>query len=168
MKTTQEYASVIDKTNMIESFHQRLLGDYGYQEEQIGVNVEIAHNLSVDLAIWKNRGDKKNNRFPDICVTILCKMEYIKIDSKSVQSMLYALKHPSLRFVVVHNLKETKVFLIDDKKHGCLEQIADFPKAVDILDNFSLSSFIAKMRNSSKNSLIQAFGKCHNVIRNAI
>lgn len=166
MKTTQEYASVIDKTNMIESFHQRLLGDYGYQEEQIGVNVEIAHNLSVDLAIWKNRGDKKNNRFPDICVTILCKMEYIKIDSKSVQSMLYALKHPSLRFVVVHNLKETKVFLIDDKKHGCLEQIADFPKAVDILDNFSLSSFIAKMRNSSKNSLIQAFGKCHNVIRN--
>ena len=29
--------SNIDKTQMIESFRQRLLGDYGFKEEQIGM-----------------------------------------------------------------------------------------------------------------------------------
>ena len=76
--------SNMDKTQMIESFQQRLLGDYGYQDEQIGKNVEISHDFSVDLAIWKNGDDKKNNRLPDICVTILCKMEHVKIDKKDV------------------------------------------------------------------------------------
>lgn len=45
--------SNMDKSQMIESFQQRLLGDYGYQDEQIGKNVEISHDFSVDLAIWK-------------------------------------------------------------------------------------------------------------------
>ena len=31
--------SNMDKTQMIEGFQQRLLGDYGYQDEQIGKNV---------------------------------------------------------------------------------------------------------------------------------
>ena len=158
--------SKIDKTQMIESFRQRLLGDYGYQEDQIGMNVEIYQDFSVDLAIWKNEDDKKNNRLPDICVTILCKMEHIKIDKKDVQGAFLSSRNNSLRFVVVHNLKETKVFLIDDKKNGCLEQIADFPKATDVVDEVLLNLFVTKMRNSSKESLIQAFGKCHNYIRN--
>ena len=70
----EKQLSKTDTTQMIESFHQRLLGDYGYQEEQIGMNVDISQDFSVDLAIWKNEDDKKNNRLPDICVTILCKM----------------------------------------------------------------------------------------------
>lgn len=113
----EKQLSKTDKTQMIESFHQRLLGDYGYQEEQIGINVEISQDFSVDLAIWKNEDDKKNNRLPDICVTILCKMEHIKIDKKDVQGVFLSLRNNSLRFVVVHNLKETKVFLSDDKKN---------------------------------------------------
>ena len=162
----EKQLSKTDKTQMIESFHQRLLGDYGYQEEQIGMNVEISQDFSVDLAIWKNEDDKKNNRLPDICVTILCKMEHIKIDKKDVQGVFLSLRNNSLRFVVVHNLKETKVFLSDDKKTGSLEQIADFPKAADVGDDAMLNSFVTKMRNSSKEALIQAFGKCHNYIRN--
>lgn len=158
--------SIIDKTKMTESFYQRLVGDYGYQEGQIGRHVEISHGLFVDLALWKNGDDKKANRLPDICVTILCKMEHVKIDQKNIEAAFYASKHSSLRFVVVHNLKETKVFLVDDKRNGALEQIADFPKAEDINDNSSLDAFVAKMRNSSKEALIQAFGKCHNLIRN--
>lgn len=158
--------SIIDKTKMIESFRLRLLGDYGYNEEQIGIKIEISHDFVVDLALWKNEDDKKANRLPDICVTILCKMEHIKIDQKEVEGAWLASKHSSLRFIVVHNLKETKVFLVDDNKNGNLEQIADFPKAIDIKDNISLDAFVAKMRNSSKESLIQAFGKCHNFIRN--
>lgn len=158
--------SKIDKVQMIESFRQRLLGDYGYQEGQIGMNVKLSHDFSVDLAIWKNEDDRKNNRLPDICVTILCKIEHVKIDKKDIQGICLVSRHTSLRFVVVHNLKETKVFLIDDKRNGNLEQIADFPKAVDVADETSLSTFVAKMRNSSKEALIQAFGKCHNFIRN--
>lgn len=158
--------SNIDKTQMIESFQQRLLGDYGYQDEQIGRNVEISHDFSVDLAIWKNGDDKKNNRLPDICVTILCKMEHVKIDKKDVHGVFLTSMHSSLRFVVMHNLKETKVFLIDDKKSGALEQIADFPKAADVANDTLLGAFVAKMRNSSKEALLQAFGKCHNFIRN--
>lgn len=162
----EKQLSKTDKTQMIESFHQRLLGDYGYQEEQIGMNVEISQDFSVDLAIWKNEDDKKNYRLPDICVTILCKMEHIKIDKKDVQGVFFSSRNNSLRFVVVHNLKETKVFLIDDKKTGSFEQIADFPKAADVGDDAMLNSFVTKMRNSSKEALIQAFGKCHNYIRN--
>lgn len=159
-------SSNIDKTKMIESFRQRLLGDYGYQEEQIGMDVELSKDFCVDLAIWKNGDDKKNYRIPDICVTILCKMEHIRIDKKDVHGVILTSKHSSLRFVVMHNLKETKVFLIDDNKNGGLEQIADFPKATDIANDTQLRSFVTKMRNSSKEALIQAFGKCHNFIRN--
>lgn len=164
--TVEKQISKIDKTQMIESFHQRLLGDYGYQEEQIGKNVEISQDFCADLAIWRNGADRKNNRLPDIYVTILCKMEHIKIDKKDVEVAFLASKHTSLRFVVMHNLKETKVFLIDDKKPGCLEQIADFPKAIDVGNETLLNLFVTKMRNSSKEALIQAFGKCHNFIRN--
>lgn len=44
-------------------------------------------------------------------------MEHIKIDKKDVQGVFLSLRNNSLRFVVVHNLKETKVFLSDDKKN---------------------------------------------------
>lgn len=162
----EKNVSNIDKTQMIESFRQRLLGDYSYKEEQIGMDVELSKDFCVDLAIWKNGDDKKNNRLPDICVTILCKMEHIKIDKKDVHGAFLVSKHSSLRFVVMHNLKETKVFLIDDKKNGALKQIADFPKASDVSNDTLLDAFVAKMRNSSKEALIQAFGKCHNFIRN--
>lgn len=158
--------SNIDKTQMIESFRQRLLGDYGFKEEQIGMNVKLSKDFCVDLAIWKNWDGMKNNRLPDICVTILCKMEHLKIDKKDVHGVILTSKHPSLCFVVVHNLKETRVFLIDDKKNGTFEQIADFPKATDITNDMLLGAFVTKMRNSSKEALIQAFGKCHNFIRN--
>lgn len=56
----EENVSNIDKTQMIESFRQRLLGDYGYKEEQIGMDVEHSKDFCVDLAIWKNVDDKKN------------------------------------------------------------------------------------------------------------
>lgn len=158
--------SNIDKTQMIESFRQRLLGDYGFKEEQIGMNVKLSKDFCIDLAIWKNGDGKKNNRLPDICVTILCKMEHLKIDKKDVHGVILTSKHSSLCFVVVHNLKETRVFLIDDKKNGTFEQIADFPKATDIANDMLLGAFVTKMRNSSKEALIQAFGKCHNFIRN--
>ena len=158
--------SNIDKTQMIESFRQRLLGDYGFKEEQIGMNVKLSKDFCIDLAIWKNGDGKKNNRLPDICVTILCKMEHLKIDKKDVDGVILTSKHSSLCFVVVHNLKETRVFLIDDKKNGTFEQIADFPKATDIANDMLLGAFVTKMRNSSKEALIQAFGKCHNFIRN--
>lgn len=158
--------SNMDKTQMIESFRQRLLGDYGFKEEQIGMNVKLSKDFCIDLAIWKNGDGKKNNRLPDICVTILCKMEHLKIDKKDVHGVILTSKHSSLCFVVVHNLKETRVFLIDDKKNGTFEQIADFPKATDIANDMLLGAFVTKMRNSSKEALIQAFGKCHNFIRN--
>lgn len=47
-----------------------------------------------------------------------------------------------------------------------MEQIADFPKATDVANDMLLEAFVTKMRNSSKEALIQAFGKCHNYIRN--
>ena len=94
--------SNMDKTQMIESFQQRLLGDYGYQDEQIGKNVEISHDFSVDLAIWKNGDDKKNNRLPDICVTILCKMEHVKIDKKDVHGAFLTCISPLQRKVLTH------------------------------------------------------------------
>lgn len=118
------------------------------------------------MALWKTEDDKNANRLPDICVTILCKMEHVKINKKDVEGAWLASKNSSLRFVVVHNLKETKVILIDDKKNGGLEQIADFPKAIDAKDSLALEAFVAKMRKSSKESLLQAFAKCHNFIRN--
>lgn len=158
--------SFMGKTKMIENFHMRLLGDYGYEEGQIGKNVEISHDFFVDLAIWKSVDDKVTHCLPDICVSILCKMEHIKINQREIEEVIIASKYSPLRFVVVHNLKETRVFFVDSKKNGTLEQIADFPKAVDIKDFQSLNSFVTKMRNSSKESLIQAFGKCHNLIRN--
>lgn len=163
---TENCNSIMDKTKMIENFYMRLLGDYGYKKGQIEKNVEVSHDFFVDLAIWKSEDDKIIHRLPDICVSILCKMEHIKIDHRDIEDVIIATSFSSLRFVVVHNLKETKVFFIDDKKNGNLEQIADFPKAIDLKNRQTLDAFVDKMRSSSKESLIQAFGKCHNLIRN--
>lgn len=159
-------ASDIDNTQMKESFRLRLLGDYGYQEDQIGMDVKLSKDYCVDLAIWKNGDDKKNHCQPEIYVTILCKMEHVKIDPKDVQTAYFASNHTSLRFIVIHNLKETKVFLVDGTRKDSLEQIADFPKAAEVAKESLLDSFVSKMRNSSKEALIQAFARCHNIIRN--
>lgn len=151
---------------LIEAFYQRLMSSYGYLAGQLGKEVAITDEAEADIAIWRTTESKKRQLIPEICVVVICREEHIKIDANNY---LTAFKESSLgtvNFFVLHNLKETKVFYLDDAHGGAVEQFCDFPKAIDIADDNVLNAFVDRMRQNSKESLLAAFSKSHNIIRN--
>lgn len=155
-----------EKEIMVEDFYQRLLVGYGYDSKQMDRNVMIQPNFKADIAIWRTASAKKKGTLPDVCVIVMCRAEHIRIHSEEYLGEYQNTPLTASNFFVAHNMKETKVFYLDDSHPGSVEQFADFPKAQDVLNEASLNTFVSKMRNCTKDSLLQAFSKCHNIIRN--
>ena len=153
--------------NLVEAFYKRLQDAYGYSHEQMGRNITIGANIQADIAIWRSSEARNRQCIPDICVIVICKEEHIKIDANNFLDAYKQNVISSVNFFVFHNLKETKVFLLDSKHPmGSVERIGDFPKIDDVLTDEALQSFIQRMRHNTKNALLQAFEHCHNIIRN--
>lgn len=158
-----------DKTekSLSDAFYQRLIDAYGYVPEQLGRNVSVGNTAKADIAIWRSSDAKSHHSIPDICVVVLCLEEHIKIDANKYLASFKEDAVGTVNFFVLHNLKETKVFLLDSSHPmGGVERIGDFPKATDVKTNDSINCFINRMRRNTKESLLKAFDRCHNIVRN--
>lgn len=156
-----------NEIGLIDAFYQRLVASYGYLPEQLARNVSIDETAHADIAIWRTAEAKNRQSVPDICVVVICKEEHIRIDANNYLESFKEASIGTVNFFVLHNLKETKVFLLDSSHPmGGVERIGDFPKASEVLTDESISSFIRRMRRNTKEALLNAFDKCHNIVRN--
>lgn len=157
----------IQQNNLTDAFYKRLIDAYGYVPEQLGRDVSIGNTANADIAIWRTSNAKIRQSIPDICVVVLCREEHIKIDANKYLASFKEAAIGTVNFFVLHNLKETKVFLLDSSHPmGGVERIGDFPKAVDVKTDEAISGFINRMRRNTKESLLKAFDHCHNIVRN--
>lgn len=157
----------LDELGLIDAFYQRLISAYGYLEEQLGRSVTIGTGAEADIAIWRTPESKHRQSIPDICVVVICREEHIKIDANNYLAAFKEAAVGTVNFFVLHNLKETKVFLLDSSHPmGGVERIGDFPKATDVQTDESIKGFISRMRRNTKESLLKAFDRCHNIVRN--
>lgn len=154
-------------TGLVDAFYQRLITAYGYLPEQLDRNVPVDNAAYADIAIWRTVEAKNRQSIPDICVVVICKEEHIRIDANNYLAAFKESSIGTVNFFVLHNLKETKVFLLDSSHPmGGVERIGDFPKAADVLTDDSITNFIRRMRRNTKEALLNAFDKCHNIVRN--
>lgn len=157
----------IHQNNLTDAFYKRLIDAYGYVPEQLGRDVSIGNTANADIAIWRSPDAKTRQSIPDICVVVLCREEHIKIDANKYLASFKEAAIGTVNFFVLHNLKETKVFLLDSSHPmGGVERIGDFPKAIDVKTDDSIRNFINRMRRNTKESLLKAFDHCHNIVRN--
>lgn len=154
-----------DKKTMVSAFYQRLIDAYGYSTNQICNNFPFDLDCKVDIAIWRTSEAKDQNSLPAISVAVICNTEHIRIKADEYITKFIAANANMTCFFVIHNNKETRVFFVDKSHGGNIETIGDFPKAKDIISEDALNRFIHRMRSCSKDSLLQAFSKCHNIIR---
>ena len=153
--------------SLTDAFYQRLTDAYGYVPEQLDRNVGIGTIAKADIAIWRTPEARSRQSIPDICVVVICRDEHIKIDANNYLASFKETAIGTVNFFVLHNLKETKVFLLDSSHPmGGVERIGDFPKAVDVRTDDSIKSFISRMRRNTKECLLKAFDRCHNIVRN--
>ena len=159
--------ATVQEKCLVDAFYKRLISSYGYSPRQMGRDVIIGGSARADIAIWRTEAAKINDSIPDICVVLICKDEHIKIDADRYLSAFKESSVGTVNFFVLHNYKETKVFLLDSSHPmGGVERIGDFPKASDVLSDDEISAFITKMRRNTKDALLHAFDRCHNIVRN--
>jgi len=156
----------ITKEQMVIDFRKRLTEVYGYHDGQLALNIPIQTGQNADIAIWRDEEMRRLQQIPDICVVVVCKAEHIRIQADEYISNLNTSSIETSCFFVAHNMKETSVFYMDRYHGGNLEKFGDFPKAADVACDEGVASFVKRMRNCTKDSLLQAFNKCHNIIRN--
>lgn len=156
----------VEEVGLIDAFYQRLITAYGYSEEQLGRGVAIGNEAKADIAIWRSPDAKTRESIPDICVAVICREEHIKIDANKYLASFKKEAVGTVNFFVLHNLKETKVFYLDETHGGSVEQFSDFPKATNIKTDTLLKSFVNRMRQNSRDDLLTAFSKSHSIIRN--
>ena len=167
--TTIDNRPMIDldqKRQLVDDFYDRLLAYYGYDKRQLGRDVVIHDGRTADIAIWRSEQSREANHLPDIRVVVVCKAEHLKIQVEDYVSTISYETGQAENFVVCHNMKETRVYYIDSGHGGSIEQFDDFPKATDIATDDGIKAFVGQMRNRSKDDLLQAFNRCHNIIRN--
>lgn len=153
--------------SLIDNFYQRLISAYGYQAEQLSRDFVVGNSARVDIAIWRTAEARNRHSIPDICVVVICKEEHIRIDANQYLEAFKEDLLGTVNFFVMHNLKETKVFLLDSSHPmGCVERIGDFPKANDVKTDENIRAFIRRMRKNTKEALMSAFDHCHNIVRN--
>ena len=163
----KNYQSTEQERSLTDAFYQRLTEAYGYLPEQLGRDISIGNEAIADIAIWRSTEARQRQSIPDICVVVICREEYIKIDANNYLEAFKEEAVGTVNFFVLHNLKETKVFLLDSSHPmGGVERIGDFPKAAEVKTEDAIQVFISKMRRNTKESLLKAFDRCHNIVRN--
>lgn len=156
----------MDKVELVQKFESRLEDSYGYSAEQMSTNFVIENGATIDIAIWRDAQSRKEQKMPDVCVAIVCNLEYVRIEAANYFKNLLSVPMQTHHFLVANNLKETKVFYHNTIRPDSMVHIPDFPKAEDCADESKLEKFIAKMVGANKDALFDAFTRCHNIIRN--
>lgn len=155
------------KEKLCKQFVTRLVSNYGYSENQIGCDEVINETLTADVAVWKNADAKRQHSIPEICIVAIGKEEHIHINDDDYISNFDAAVVSSLTFFVAINLKECRVFYVNNTVRPFKKvEIGDFPKASDISTNAALKKFIARIKDNSKERILTKLSKSHNIIRN--
>lgn len=156
-----------NKQQLVDDFYQRLIEVYNYTPAQLATGVKVSSTVIIDIAIWRSEADKLKCQTPDIYVLIDCRAEHIRIKAEEYFEQYKQAALNDAVFYVAHNLKETKVFLIDNNTRPFkIERISDFPSATDIATKDNLASFVDKVRSYSKDQFQKTLSRCHNIIRN--
>lgn len=153
--------------SLYDQFIVRLEESYGYSDGQIGRNVAIGTDLVADVAVWRSADAKTACSTPDICIIGKCSDEHIRINAEEYFQDYNLAALSGLSFYVAINLKETRVFYIDNSVRPFKKtEVGDFPTAEDILDEASLRKFIEKVNRNTRDDILSKFARCHNIIRN--
>lgn len=156
-----------NKQQLVDNFYQRLVEVYNYSPAQLATGVKVSSTAVVDIAIWRSEADRLKCQTPDIYVLIDCRAEHIRIKAEEYFEQYKQAALNDAVFYVAHNLKETKVFYIDNNARPFkIERISDFPSATDIATKDNLASFVDKVRSYSKDQFLKTLSRCHNIIRN--
>lgn len=153
--------------SLYDQFILRLKESYGYSEGQIARNVTIGNDLLADVAVWRSEEAKTACSTPDICIIGKCCNEHIRINADEYFQDYNLAALSGLSFYVAINLKETRIFYIDNSVRPLKKtEVGDFPTAKDILDETSLRKFIDKVNRNTRDDILTKFSRCHNIIRN--
>ena len=153
--------------SLYDQFEMRLEKSYGYSSDQIDRNISIDGEFVADIAVWKSVEARKVHSTPDICIIGKCADEHIRINADDYFQDYNLAALSRLSFYVAINLKETRVFYIDNSVRPFKKtEVGDFPTANDILDETSLQKFINKVNRNTRDAILSKFAKCHNIIRN--
>ena len=156
-----------NKQQLVDNFYQRLIEVYNYSSTQLDKGVKVSNTAVADIAIWRSETDKLKCQTPDIYVLIDCRAEHIRIKAEEYFEQYKQAALNDAVFYVAHNLKETKVFYIDNNARPFkIERISDFPSATDIATKDNLSKFVDRVRSYSKDQFLKTLSRCHNIIRN--
>ena len=156
-----------ETVSLYDQFVMRLEQSYGYSADQIDRNISIDGELVADIAVWRSVEAKKVHSTPDICIIGKCADEHIRINADDYFQDYNLAALSGLSFYVAINLKETRVFYIDNSVRPFKKtEVGDFPTANDILDEASLQKFIDKVNRNTRDAILSKFAKCHNIIRN--
>lgn len=156
-----------NKQQLVIDFYQRLVEVYNYSPAQLETGVKVSINAVADIAIWRCEVDKIKCQTPDIYVLIDCRAEHIRIKAEEYFEQYKQAALNNAVFYVAHNLKETKVFYIDNNARPLkIERISDFPSATDIATEDNLTNFVDRVRSYSKDQFLKILSRCHNIIRN--
>ena len=103
------------KERLVEDFCKLLTANYGYSENQLGLDVNMGRGAVADIAIWKSKEEKEKRSLPDVCVLVNVKSEHIDIEEDDYFSKFKLASFKNIVFFVACNLKEKKVFkMIND------------------------------------------------------
>lgn len=156
-----------ETVSLYDQFVMRLEQSYGYSVNQIDRNVPIDGKLVADIAVWRSVEAKAAHSTPDICIIGKCSDEHIRINADDYFQDYNLAALSGLSFYVAINLKETRVFYIDNSVRPFKKiEVGDFPTASDIIDDSSLRKFIDKVNRNTRDAILSKFAKCHNIIRN--
>jgi len=150
-----------------QEFILRLINEYGYSSKQMKQDFQVKKGQIVDVAIWKDIDNVKENLKPSIIITIDCKAEYVSIKKEDIKEKYKLASLVDSDFFIAVNLKETKIFrIIKDEKIKEFENLKDLPKAEQIINSDAIKRFVEETKAFSREDFTKLLNKCHNIIRN--
>ena len=162
-----QWVSKTQEELLKQEFVARLVNFYGYNLNQLGQDLEIKNKVRVDIAIWKNEKDKKDNKIPSIIIAIECKAEHVSIKQEDIFLSYKIANSVNANFFIATNLKETKVYHIQTEAVSRnFEKLRDIPHATKIQNEKSIINFIQETKAFTRDEFSKLLSKCHNIIRN--
>lgn len=174
IKNNEIFAPLLDRwlpysqeEKIKQEFIIRLINEYGYSVNQMKQDFVVKKGQIVDVAIWKQVDEVKNNLRPSIIITIDCKAEYISIKKENIKENYKLASLVDSDFFIAVNLKETKIFrIIKNEKIKEFENLKNLPKASQIVNSESIKKYIEETKAFSRDDFTRLLNKCHNIIRN--
>lgn len=150
----------------------KLVNDYGYQLEQMEQERSVTNSknaaeiIRVDIVVWKNEEDKKQEK--SALIVVECKAEYIKLIKEDYAQGINYAAWTNAQFCVITNKSDWRYFkILSDKIYPDNSvEINGIPKADEVSNSRRLKEILDTERFFSKDDFQKLLFECHNVIRN--